>query len=268
MASRNDNRRVRIVVWNMSHWQRTGPDRAAAWSALQTLGADVALLQEASPPASVGNVVYREIGGRRPWGSAVAGITTRVRAINTVASRASRRPVELIHSVPGAVAVAEVPTRSGPLAVVSIYGLIEDGYAVTTVNRQLSDLTPLFDAPAWEGRVVLAGDLNLTTQWTGRDARYLPWHRTTFARIREFGFVDCLDAHRGNGPLSGCGCTDGPNCRHIQTLFHSASDRPWQNDYVFTSLSLLPLVASASAVNEAGLRRLSDHLPLVVDMDI
>jgi endonuclease/exonuclease/phosphatase family metal-dependent hydrolase len=115
---------------------------------------------------------------------------------------------------------------------------------------------------------VLAGDLNLTTQWTGRDARYLPWHRTTFARIREFGFADCLDAHRGNGPLAGCGCADGPSCRHIQTLFHSTSGRPWQNDYVFTSAALLPLVASASAVKEAGLRRLSDHLPLVVDMDI
>jgi hypothetical protein len=34
--------------------------------------------------------------------------------------------------------------------------------------------------------------------------------RTTFARIREFGLTDCLDAHRGNGPLAGCGCVDGP----------------------------------------------------------
>lgn len=269
IAGRNDNQRVRIVVWNMSHWQRTAADRVAAWSALHTLGADVALLQETSPPASsVANVVYREIGGRRPWGSAVVGITTRVQAINTVIPRASRRSVELVHTVPGAVAVAAVPTRAGPLAVVSVYGLIENGYAVSTVHRQLGDLTPLFDAHAWDGRVVFAGDLNLTTQWTGRDARYLPWHRTAFARIREFGLVDCLDAHRGNGPLTGCRCADGPNCRHIQTLFHPASARPWQNDYVFTSAALLPLVTAASPVNEPDLRRLSDHLPLVVDMDI
>jgi hypothetical protein len=106
----------------------------------------VALLQETSPPVSVGNPVYREIGGRRPWGSVVAGITTKVQAITTVVPRASRRPVELVHTVPGAMAVAEVPTKAGPLAVVSIYGLIENGYAVTTVNRQLSDLTPLLDA--------------------------------------------------------------------------------------------------------------------------
>jgi endonuclease/exonuclease/phosphatase family metal-dependent hydrolase len=212
--------------------------------------------------------VYREIGGRRSWGSAVVGFTTKVEAITTVVPRASRRAVKLVHAVPGAVAVAEVPTRAGPLAVVSIYGLIENGYAVTTVNRQLSDLTPLLDAPAWEGRIILAGDLNLTTQWTGRDARYLPWHRTTLARIREFGLADCLDAHRGDGPLPGCGCADGPACRHIQTLFHSRSPRPWQNDYAFTSTALLPLVTSASPVNQAGLRRLSDHLPLVIDMDI
>lgn len=134
-------------------------------------------------------------------------------------------------------------------------------------SRRAGRLVPLFDARAWEGRVLLGGDLNLTTQWTGRDARYLPWHRTTFARIREFGLVDCLDAHRGDGPLAGCGCADGPNCRHIQTLFHAPSSRPWQNDYVFVSAALLPFVAAASPIIEGGLRRLSDHLPLVVDIE-
>ena len=130
----------------MSHWQRTDVQRESAWSAVEALGADVALLQETSPPASRSNLVYREIGGRRRWGSAVVGITADVRAIETVVPRASHGPVGLDHAVPGAVAVAEVPTGIGPLAVVSIYGLIENGYAVTTVNGQLSDLTSLFDA--------------------------------------------------------------------------------------------------------------------------
>lgn len=162
-------------------------------------------------------------------------VHTNVRPVSTVRPRAGRSAVELAHSFPGTVAVAEVGARTGPLALVSIYGAIESGYAVTTANRQLSDLTPLFDDSVWQGRIVLAGDLNLTTQWTGADARYLPWHRTTFTRIREFGLVDVLDQHRADGPLPGCGCADGPACRHIRTLYHGRSQRPWQNDYAFVS---------------------------------
>lgn len=41
------------------------------------------------------------------------------------------------------------------------------------MNRIISDLTPLFDDPSRNKFVVLGGDLNITTQWTGRNAKQL-----------------------------------------------------------------------------------------------
>src|SRR3954451_11041045 len=69
---------VRVAVWNMNYWQqpvRPIDTRAAGWERLASeLKADVALLQETVPPSNADprNIIYREIAGYRPWGSAVA----------------------------------------------------------------------------------------------------------------------------------------------------------------------------------------------------
>ena len=42
---------MRIVVWNMSYWQKSENERAEAWAWLRDSGTDVALVQEAVPPA-------------------------------------------------------------------------------------------------------------------------------------------------------------------------------------------------------------------------
>ncbi len=82
--------------------------------------------------------------------------------------RASTVPTDLLQTVPGSVAVARARVDGRLLTFVSMYGVIENGYADTTVHRQLSDLSPLFDHPQLAHAVVLGGDLNITTQWTGR----------------------------------------------------------------------------------------------------
>ena len=62
---------LRIATWNMNHWQRNAEQRVEAWRYLrEEIRADVALLQEAVPPADLRSV-YRPIGGVRPWGSAI-----------------------------------------------------------------------------------------------------------------------------------------------------------------------------------------------------
>jgi len=259
---------MRILVWNMSHWQKTQQQRERAWQVIRDLGADVALLQETVPPSGATNLVYREIGGRRNWGSAVVGLTVEVRPVTQARGRESQEPADILTTLPGSVAIATAFVAKRPITLISLYGVIQNGYADTTVNHQLSDLTPLFDTPTTDRSIVLGGDLNITTQWTGSQLRFREREAATLARIRAFGLRDCLDLKRPEGPLDGCHCLDGDGCRHIRTQYHPRSERPWQNDYVFASEALVAdgRLKSATAHDDAATRELSDHLPLLVDL--
>lgn len=258
---------MRVAVWNMSHWSRTPAQREAAWSILvDELRPDVALLQETvAPPDGSWSCVYRPIGGARPWGSAVVGFTVDVEEVTHAKGRANSEPQPLLRTWPGSVAIATAPVRGRSVTLVSMYGLIDQGYADTTVHRHLSDLAPMFDDPAHEGRIILGGDLNITTQWTGRHLRYRDWETATFARMAALGLVDCLDLHREPGQLSGCECPDGHACRHIQTQRHRRSSRPWQNDYLWASRPVVSeaVLESAGVHDSAAVQALGDHLPLL-----
>jgi hypothetical protein len=260
---------VRIVVWNMSHWQKSEAERVAGWQWLREVGADVALVQEAVPPSEGCSAVYRPISSARPWGSAVVGFTTEVIPVTEASGRYSSKPAKLLVTHPGAVAVGTVRVGERPLTLVSVYGLIDDGYADTTVNRVLSDLVPLLDDPTLGTHLVFGGDLNITTQWVARQARYRAWQQATLARIAAFGLHDCVDLFRASGPLDGCNCLDGDACRHVRTQYHPRSARPWQNDYVYASDALVAdgQVASCRVVDEPDLRPLSDHLPVVLELE-
>lgn len=183
-----------IAVWNMSHWQKSVQERADAWQWLEGTGADIALVQEAVPPSSLSKVVYKEIGNGRPWGSAVVGFSCAVTAITECKGRCNSQPVDLHRTVPGSVAVASAAVEGRTMTFVSMYGVIEDGYADTTVNRQLSDLVPLFDNPSASEALLLGGDLNITTQWVGGQTRYRAWEAVTLQRLSAFGCVMCWTA--------------------------------------------------------------------------
>ena len=258
---------MRLIIWNMNHWQQSQENRQKAWACLDE-SADVALVQEAVPPTELQSDSFQLISDSRTWGSDVVGLGTEVAAITHARGRANSGPVDLHRTWPGSVAVGSVELGGRQITLVSAYGLIDDGYAVTTVNRILTDLMPLFDDPDLGKHVVFGGDLNLTTQWTGSDARYLPWHQATFQRIEAFGLRDCLDEFRADGPLEGCGCAAGDACRHIHTHIRGEADRPWQNDYVFASESLFDenVITHAQVLDTLELRELSDHLPLAVDL--
>lgn len=260
---------MRVVVWNMSHWQKSDELRREAWLALERLEPDIALVQEAVPPPELSQV-YRPIGGARPWGSAVVGFTTHVQPINIVQGRHNQRPAKLLQTFPGSVAIASARIHGRELVFVSMYGLIDNGYADTTVHRQLSDLVPLFDNASMSRRIILGGDLNITTQWIGSESRYRAWEACTFARMRAFGLVDCLDQMRAVGPLAGCDCEDGETCRHVHTQRHSRSNRPWQNDYVYASEALLNegQITRAEVLDAPELQLLSEHMPLILEVDL
>jgi hypothetical protein len=244
------------------------------WTVLRDgIRADVALVQEAVPPEEV-HAVWHPIDDRprsgRRWGSAVVGFNVELEEVTTAQGRANRTPQPLAKTWPGSVAVAKARMAGAGLTFVSVYGLIDDGYADPTVNRQLSDLAPLFDDPLYEKKIVMGGDFNITTQWTGPQARYATWQAITFDRIKALGLVDCLDIFRPPGPLEGCGCRDGAQCRHIQTQRHRSSRRPWQNDYLFASAALTSgrTLTQAYVYDSDVVRALGDHMPLVADFEV
>jgi hypothetical protein len=232
--------------------------RRAAWRFLtEHLEPDIALLQEANPEtaSTTGHVVFRPggIDTSRPWGSVV------------VSFRDSARPnnmAQLHQTFPGSLAIAQV----GELTLISQYGLLDNQYAHTTVGRQLSDLTPLFESPL--GRhVVIGGDLNITTQWTNQSARRRD--RNLLDRYASLGLVDCLALNRPpRPPLQDCPCADTP-CLHVCTHRQANTSTPWQNDYIFVSRSLVDAVQSCSPRDSGDPDpwQFSDHCPLILELN-
>jgi hypothetical protein len=112
--------------------------RASWWDyferALQT---DIALLQEvtAAPmPLDLGGI-RKEIGANRRWGSAILSRHPVVE-LAEVSNRHTGGPVPLIRDNPDAViaGLIEIPHEE-PIVAVSLYGVFDDGYTVTSVHR-------------------------------------------------------------------------------------------------------------------------------------
>lgn len=256
----------RVVSWNVNHWQqrvRPTDTRAAAWAHMaDNLKADVGLLQETVPPRSFDErrVVYREIAGYRPWGSAVAAFRqdAQIREIWSVRTPYSRRRFTLANTVPGAVAVAEVTVEGiAPLTFVSVYNVTDDVYYQTTLLRIIADLIPLLDS-AQGSRVVLAGDLNMSL--TTQDPYYLRRGRGILGALESLGLAEAtaLTTNRPSGrPDCPCGAKGG--CAHIATF------KGRELDHIYLSDALKDQVVGVS-VDETVVGQLSDHAPLILDL--
>ncbi len=271
----------------MNHCMRSHDARRRAWDYLRDdLRADLALVQEASPP-EVFPSVYRPVDATNPrlaWGSAVVSLRS-----DLVVRARPRIPLadcyttavtddQLPDSHPGACAVADVVDAEGQLhfTAVSLYGqweAIADGriYSCARLHRMISDLTGVF-ATSRRRPIVLAGDFNVTTQiaYSGQTQAETDGAAAVFTRLRAWGLADCLAISRANRPrLPECTCPDGDACSHVQTfrLKNRADSRPTQLDYVFVSDALVSKVGGCEVVHAAAAWELSDHCPLVLEVD-
>jgi len=276
---------MRIVSWNMNHARRSIQARKDAWAFLrEELRADLVLAQEASPPPG-SNAVYRAIDQKDRnyrWGSAIVALNPalalkapkRVVAPNCY-SRAPKSD-ELPDTHPGACAVADVLGKGGRrlFTAISLYGQWEmmpggkDMSASARVHRMLSDLTGILAYPR-RGPVVLAGDLNLTTQCS-EDPRAIVAAKeaaVVFQRLRTWQLVDCVAAMgESRQRLPACACLDRP-CSHIQTYRHNNSVRsnPTQFDYSFVSAALQPALTKCEIVDTEAAWKQSDHCPILLE---
>jgi exonuclease III len=276
--------RFKVATWNMDHWKGSGRDPGhtrAAWEYLETLLPDLALVQEATSPLTNGAVSNWKgqsippateswhIGPTRRWGSAVVSYGCALTEVSTARTPYSSQDIALRGTHPGCVAVAQAALPDGSkLTLISMYGLIDAGYSVTTLHRFLSDLTPLFDDRRYNSRIVLGGDWNASTQ-AAEGYRHLPRHRLVFERIKAFGLVDYLDAKLGAArPLADCPCR-APSCRHIRTQRHVRKPHvPWQTDYIFASERLATKLAACYAHDVDAAWALSDHCPVIAEFDL
>jgi exonuclease III len=242
----------RIVTWNLNHAFRA--ESARAWEFLASLRPDIALVQESRRPP-IKDAVGSEIPGRRAWGTWIApyGKVKLTEIPMVPLGTLPRPPGYLEASHPGAFSVAEARLPGGRgVTVASVYGMlafkVRNGmrYAVTTVHRTLSDLTPILDVNRSKAAIVLAGDLNVTPQIREPDKEA---HEAVIKRIKAFGLADCLgDAHGGE---------------FVRT--YKKHVLPWQDDWVFASKALRCLTCQPVDTEEAW--ALSDHCPVVADFE-
>jgi endonuclease/exonuclease/phosphatase (EEP) superfamily protein YafD len=188
---------------------------------------------------------------------------------------------ELPDSHPGASAVADVTDADGTFmfTAASVYGqweMMPGGMQMDAgprLHRIISDLAGIL-ANARRYPLILAGDLNITTQYPDRPTQRAKdaaaAASAAFARLNAFGLQDCL-IHQPVRPhqIASCRCLDGDQCRHTRT-FRSRNleeSAPAQLDYVFASDSVVTSVKTCYVDQSADAWALSDHAPVVLEFD-
>lgn len=272
-------RTLRVATWNV-HGAFKGA-RPAPWEFLTERGVEVALAQESYPAP----LPWTMVGPARPytkkaWGTAVAARGVGIEALPEFPANPFRsRPTPVASSDPSeaelgtmqaAMIIAPGVAVDTNLVVVSLYGRINDGYSFMNIHGMLNTLVPLIDGPL--GRhVLIGGDINNGTQLPVKDSRW-PQHHNLMDRFAASGFVDLLDRHLplDRGPLKGCPCGPMTTCRHVRTQRHGnkTDGKPWQTDYLWAAPALAERVISCRALDEEQAWAISDHCPVVADIDL
>jgi len=119
----------------------------------------------------------------------------------------------------------------------------------------LSDLTPHLidnDKSMWS---LIGGDFNASVQCDERMPSYAGdnSHKIFFDRLENFRLRDCVKKFRSET---------------VQTLRHSRSDFPWQNDYLFAGKKLYEACNSCDVIDDPDIYEISDHNPIIGEFDL
>lgn len=250
-----------------------------SWSHLEDLmnryQVDVALLNEVSTEVlrSVPGALFEPWGTRgrdrkrRDWGTAIVSPYP-VTEIHDAQARAygGRRPnVRFENSRPGSwiAGLVEIPGAE-PITCVSIYGLMDE-LSDASVHRSLSDMSALFSDERYGDRVVMGGDLNITTQYP--QGHRLDASMAVLARIRAFGLHDLL-AEKWEPSDEKCDCTFGMKCRHTRTRIDPGDPgKPLQVDYLFASCDLIAHPYTCKTLGRNEWVDCSDHAPIIATFE-
>ena len=227
---------MKILTWNLGYWQHSSHHNEA-WAYLcNDIKPDLAFLQEVRPPSWVPRhtLLFEQV--TRGWGTAIY-------APSVALSK------EAFSLYPGRVAVAStVLNDERSVLVASIHAPIIDGRVFPHLANILAELESKHDSHS----AVIGGDLNSARLaekvWPGYG------HGPFFERIdRGDRWVDCC---RQFCPAE------------IQTFFRNGCTHPFQDDHLFVSRDLGPRLAACNVVLNGITRRVSDHIPLVAELNI
>ena len=227
---------MRILTWNLGYWQHSS-QHDKAWDYLcNDIKPDIALLQEVKPPSWLprSTIVFEEIN--RGWGT----------AIYTPSFSLSRG---YFSNYPGRVALAST-TLNGvfSLLIASIHAPIINGRVFPHLNSIFTEL----ESKAHARSSVIGGDLNSARLaekvWPGHG------HGPFFERIDTGDpWIDCCRRFHQT---------------EVQTFFRDNCLHPFQDDHIFASPDLSGCITSCSVIDNGLTRSVSDHIPLVVELDL
>ena len=227
---------MKILTWNLAYWQFSS-HHPGAWDFLcNEIKPDFALLQEVKPPPWVDRdaLIFEEI--TRGWGTAIY-------CPHLVLSK------ETIPLFPGRIAAGSLNWGADmTLFVASIHAPIIKGRVFPHLVNIFSELEMRLDSQT----MIVGGDLNSARLaekvWPGNG------HGPFFERIDKGDrWIDCCRQF---------------NAEEIQTFFRKGSLNPFQDDHVFVSPDLAPHLRSCAVINNDVTRKLSDHVPVVAELDI
>jgi endonuclease/exonuclease/phosphatase family metal-dependent hydrolase len=265
---------LKLISWNCNQ-------KPASWSKAAEHGADVLLLQEATPgPVPSGlRVVAPDLecpwqtGGSKskPWCTAVAvreGVQAKPLPL---AALDTAKADELRVSRAGSLAAAELSLpNEGPIIVISIYALWEKPvraragdwiYADASAHRIVSDLSALLRRQSGH-RLLVAGDWNILRGYGEHGSQY--WrarYETVFARMDALGL-------RLVGPFAGRRPDPRPSELPIDsdttpTYWPPGGQPTRQLDFVFASAELATRIR-VTAFN--GSSWTHDHCPIDIEL--
>ena len=227
---------MKILTWNLGYWQHSS-HHDEAWDYLcNDIKPDMAFLQEVKPPSWVPHrtLSFEEI--TRGWGTAIFAPSLPL----------SKKVFSLY---PGRVASASIVLNKNlSLFVASIHAPIIKSRVFPHLANIFTELE-LYHA---SNSAIIGGDLNSARLcekvWPGHG------HGPFFERIdRGNRWVDCC---RQFHPTE------------IQTFFRDTCVNPFQDDHLFVSCDLGNRVRASDVINNELTRRVSDHIPLVAEVDL
>jgi hypothetical protein len=265
---------LKLISWNCDQ-------KAGSWPKVAEHGADVLLLQEATPgPVPLGlRVVAPDLEGpwltggwkSRPWSTAVAvreGVQAKPLPLAALdAAQADQLGVSRAGSL--AAAMLSLPSEN-PITVISIYASWEHPvsdlasgwiYADASAHRIISDLSALIGRERGH-RLLVAGDWNILRGYGEHGSQY--WrapYESVFARMEALGL-------RLVGPFAGRRADPWPSELPVDsdttpTYWPPGGDPTRQLDFVFASTQLAPRV-HATALNGSSWTR--DHAPIRIEL--
>ncbi len=238
---------MKCLVWNMDYWKRSEDNRSRAWDYIQTVNADICLLNECSTHPSQEYSVHSIY--RQGWGT---GVFSKHKLTEITNVTRGTTIIPLIKSHPESLVCAKLDLDGKNIIAISLYGKIDhDGYAITTLHRSLSDLTPILSQRRNTEWLMIGGDFNadvLIDEQQNDNS-----HRIFFDRLKDFKLHDCCKKFNPN---------------RVATIRHARSNKPFENDRLFAGKQLYDRLVSCEVIDDPNLYELSDHNPIIAEFDL